>query len=345
MIQVRSSVRLSSVRLSSVRLSSVRLSSVRSYGVRIPWKVRPGIGIGIGTGIGKGISRFSTIPTSLPPRKSYQANTTGLSLLWNKIIPINVKYFTGIGLFAFSLIHIHPNVLVTVVPPILVGGYFGYRKYIRWIHKISSEKLLKTYSKNSKDDKIQIKKYDESELSNVLKGIENEFDSFKVQLVDIIERRLLDQIIKSRDPQLTRLFIEQSQESEQVSININANDVETWITSKVNVPGEDDLSDISILSNFFKFSLPFYSSKDINHRKRLGVIQVYLVEVPTDDDSLIYNEYQIGIEVTPYSWLTSSKSIFITSIEGEGITKSKILIDSKSTSKNKTESEDEEIIL
>ncbi|KAK6463603.1 hypothetical protein DFJ63DRAFT_335128 [Scheffersomyces coipomensis] len=286
------------------------------------------------------IFKYST--TAVPPRKSYKANTTGLKLFWNSTIPVNVKYFGVIGISAYSFIHVHPDILITVLPPLFIGSYLGYKYYYKKVAQTEINKVLRTYNKEGErltnGDKIQVKKYDESDVWNVLHGIENEFDHFKIQLIDVIEQRILNYIIKSKDEghdqyMIRKLFIDQEND-DQFSINIHENEVETWIMTKISIDPNADPYDDKI--EFIKFSLPFYSSKDKTIRQRLGTIETYLLEVPTDEVNE-FKEYKIGIEITPYGFLSTKETIFISSIDNEGITKSKILSQGQKTTEDEEE--------
>ena len=51
-------------------------------------------------------------------------------------------------------------------------------------------------------------------------------------------------------------------------------------------------------------------------RKRLGVVLVYLLEIPSENvDKNDFTDYKIGIEITPLSWF-KPKSVYISEIPG-----------------------------
>ncbi|KAK6459390.1 uncharacterized protein RJT20DRAFT_15667 [Scheffersomyces xylosifermentans] len=291
-----------------------------------------------------------------PPRKSYNPNSNVLQYIWNQRVSANVKYFGALAFSAYTLTHVHHDTLITVGPPLLLGGYYLYRTYRKRLYAKETSKILDT-SLDNDNGKVRFKVYDETELSNVVKGIENQVDHFKRQVVDVVERRIIDYIIRNRDDstltaEFSPLFMD---ENDQFSVNINENEIETWITASVNLGsklGKQQVNDKSSyqepeMVDFVKLTLPLYSSKDLSNRIRTGTIQVYLLEVPRSDESghrtnheeeensqedimPEHIDYNIGIEVSRFGFLPS-KSLFIRDISGEGITKSSLLQEDEET--------------
>ena len=101
-------------------------------------------------------------------------------MTWNALIPPSVKYFGAACTLGLVLTKIHPNVLFTVGPPLLLSVWFlnrqiasrRYRNELQVIMPVTAEAF------SEKNDKIQLKSYDESDEELVLKGIESEFDFF-----------------------------------------------------------------------------------------------------------------------------------------------------------------------
>lgn len=239
------------------------------------------------------------------------------------------KYFGLIGLGGFIITHTHPDVMVTVGPPLILGGYWAYTRYQRYLYCRETAKIAGTIPKGIKKTKdpvvipsgsIRILPYDEALLSNVLLSLENQFDHFKYQIVDLVERRIVDHVVSSRAKgeiaSLTQLFID---ENDQFNVNISENDVETFILLRVGKANDEAIggtNDDSCEIPFIKMSLPFYTDSLL--RKRLGVIEVYLLEHPAEEP---YTEYSMGIEISPYKWMSTEKLV----IGGEGIMKSRLL--------------------
>lgn len=296
-------------------------------------------------------SVFARNYSSLPPRKSYHANLSPISLLWNTKVSPTFKYCSLIAILSISMSHIHPNIIVTVGPPVLLGSWYLYSKWMKLQYATETEKLIPKSKKefNSKDNDIIIKKYNEAEISNVLNGIDNEFDNFKRQVVDIIERRIIDYIISNEDQRndMFSLFID---ENKQVSIKLSENDIETFILLSASVPDFDSIEDNEAslsqserkFQDFIKLSLPFFSSKDTSNRKRLGTIECYLLEMSNTQET-DHIKYKILIEISPYKWfVTSKEKLTIKYIEGEGVYNSKMFNEAKK-SRESEEQDDEEI--
>lgn len=288
---------------------------------------------------------------SLPPRKSYYANSNPIQLFWNTKVSPTVKYCSLIALLSVSISHIHHDILITAGPPSLLGGWYLYTKWRKLQYSSETQKIVPT-SKTEfdlKDNNILIKKYDETEISNVLNGVDNEFDNFKRQVVDIIERRIVDYVISNQDQhnEIFSLFIDANN---QFSVKLNENDIETFIILSVSVPEFEKMedNDINLPSEhstkpFVKFSLPFYSSKDASTRKRLGIIECYLLGI-NDTPETNQIAYKISIEISPYKlFATTKEKLIIRHIEGQGVYKSQMILDEENNS-DKSQTQDEEEI-
>lgn len=250
------------------------------------------------------------------PRSSYIVNKTYPQLIWNNLIPYPLKLTTVIGSGILTFINYHPKYYITLGPPILGFGYFGYIKFRKNQYNQAINKL--NIDEKWKDAEIiRIEKYDESSIKNIINGINNLYDSIRVQIIELVEKRIIEYIFQTNDKNnmILKGFI---LENDQININISNDEIESWITSNVKIKESNELL------KFIKFSVPYYDSKTIETRKRLGVILVYLLEIPIENDNLNYIDYKIGIEITPISWF-NSKSLYISEIPGiSEIMKSKL---------------------
>lgn len=254
-----------------------------------------------------------------------------MSLIWNTKISSTFKYFSLITITAASISHIHYNILITVGPPLLLGSWYLYKWWFKHQYLTETRKIVPTSKADldSDDNTIRIKKYDETDVSNVINGIDNEFDYFKRQLIEIIERRIIDYTIESQDKDnsIFSLFID---DNRQFSIKLNENDVETFIVLTASIPNLEDKElgpPEPRFEEFIKFSIPFYSSKDSSSRRRLGLIECYLLETEHNHEAN-YIQYKIAIEISPFKWLTLGQNkLLINSIGTKGIYESKMLLD------------------
>ncbi|RLV91434.1 hypothetical protein JA1_003890 [Spathaspora sp. JA1] len=220
---------------------------------------------------------------TLPPRSSYIVSNTYPLLIWNNIIPYKAKFFAGLGIVALSIKNLHPNTIISCLPPLSIGSYFGYKRF-RYLQYQNNSKLA-----NENCGVVRFEKYDESRIENVLQGIENEYDSLTRQIVDVVEQRVIEHVAEDKDEQVSKLFVH----DDQFSMYVFPTEVETWITTEVKVDQD--------VVKFIKMSMPFYSNRDVEIRKRLGVVTVYLRQVPNSE----YEDYNMYIEVSPLTWLKS----------------------------------------
>lgn len=222
---------------------------------------------------------------SQPPRKSYFALSTPLRRLWYQI-PIGAKYASAMATCGYTVAHIHPDTLVTIGPPFVLGGWYLYG---RWRKSLAEKNRNKV---TSHDGIILICKYDESLLENVLVGVENEFDHFVEEVIKIADARIKDFLFqKSADQPLQYLL----DENQQVSVHLSK-DLDLFVV------GED--------GSFIKLAMPMFSSSLVELRKRVGTTEVYLVRQPTDDD--VKNDaYRCRIEVVPFKQLILKSDVIV----------------------------------
>lgn len=291
----------------------------------------------------------SRLYVSYPPRKSYSANLTPLQVFWNRRVPINFKYFSLIGASAWGLTHIHPNIIVTLGPPIALGAWYSYKKWIAKQRKVEIGKIIPR-SKSEitlQGDKVEILVYDESDIFNVLHNLENQYDHFKIQVIDLIERRIIDYITLNNDEsaQNFSLLID---ENNQFCFNLEPNDIETFILTKVPFPKFEDDGRVLPSSNdnldmvdYIKLSLPVFTSKDVSSRKRVGTIEAYMLEIPCESPR-DYSEYSMLIKFTPFaSFRRSSGAFEVRNIRDRGVYQSQLLKEVRLRTKGGTKEDPE----
>lgn len=210
-----------------------------------------------------------------PPIKTYGALNSRLKLWWSKV-PATARYGSVVVGLALSVVHLHPNTLVTLGPPVAVGVWFAYLKFRQWQFQKAYDKIKPV----SEDDwlrphlRVKVKPYDESDLANVAKGIDNEYDNLRVQVFEHVERRILDHVSEVHDAVHPK-FVHDDQ------FVMNLGDVETFVTIKVVVLDE--------VVSFVKMSVPYFADREKTHRQ--GVVEVYLLEDPSTE------EYRMVVEV------------------------------------------------
>lgn len=256
------------------------------------------------------IRRFSTSSVRLaPPRKSYSAVITPISHALYQI-PQSVKYFGGLASVATAITQLHPNTIVTLGPPLIVGGFWAKNQW----HKHVRQRELKRIT-DTPLDIARIKKYDELDVYNVLNGMDSQYDHFKRQITEIVEQRIIayvqQQVVEGTPLKVTSLFLD----GDQFSVHVSENEIESFIMLTVKVD--------HINCEFIKLSLPFFLAS--TGGKRLGTVQVYLLEEPTTGDC---EDYKVLMEVTTYLFLP--QRAVIAKLDGEEVTKSK-LVDRKNT--------------
>lgn len=191
-------------------------------------------------------------------RKSFFTSKSWLSRLWFKV-PSNFKYGTGLVGVATTIANVHPNILITLGPPIGISSYFTYRYFIERQYK-KDVNIAKTGQKT-----IKLQKYDESDIDLVLKGINNEFEYFKSNIL-----REIHQLVNLNIDN-DSIFVKDDQ------INHKLGDFENFIVSNY-----DSMK-------FIKFSMSLFDKSTL---KRLGIMEVYLTEIGED-------EYKTKLVITP----------------------------------------------
>ncbi|CAK7918851.1 hypothetical protein CAAN3_25S00716 [[Candida] anglica] len=267
---------------------------------------------------------WSNVRNYSAPRQSLLTTTSPITKFYHSISP-SYKYFSIFLLIAATIRHVHPNTLITAGPPVAIGSYYAYRHYHQsYLYK---RELLKVYPSttdkaNDTNNQIQIQPYDESDINNVLNGVENEFDSFKSQLLPLLEKKLVDYAILHDNPM--GIFMNEDQVSSRLS-----SDLETFIVLPIrenllpyNEFTRDQLlneTNTSIrFSKFIKFSLPFFSGRDTTSRKRLATVEVYLLQHEEDP-----HRYNVSVGITPYGILPGRKTLLIDDFEQGGLTSSR----------------------
>ncbi|RCK56042.1 hypothetical protein Cantr_05844 [Candida viswanathii] len=207
-----------------------------------------------------------------PPRASYIANETYPQLFWNNVLPAPLKLVPVVAAGILTFINTHPKYYVSLGPPLGVFGYFGYARYRRHQYAAATSRLDVTRWEDE-DEVVRLAKYDETSVANVLAGVDNSYDSIRRQAVQV-----------NGVDDVTSAFV---LENDQFSVNIPESEVESWL-----------------LLRFIKFSVAYYDSKNVDTRKRLGVVLVYLLELPGGEgETATFTDYKIGIEITPVAWV------------------------------------------
>ncbi|KAI5967854.1 hypothetical protein CANMA_002622 [Candida margitis] len=244
------------------------------------------------------------------PRNSYVVNKTYPLLIWNNLIPYQLKYLSGLGAGVLAFINLHPQIWISLGPPMSVAGYYLNKKikhnlYVQNANRAGHRAKEQTagYSSNKI---VKILPYDEAQLYNLQEEIDNEYDSLRKQIVDLAGKRIIEYITSNpksiQGDETLSSFIDNS----QFNINMFENEVESWVTSQVKLPGSSTKDDDEF-KRFIKLSVPYYNEKTLRTRKRLGVIAVYLLKLNEID-------WVMSLEVCPVGWW-KSKSTWIREIE------------------------------
>ena len=242
------------------------------------------------------------------PRNSYVANKTYPFLIWNNLIPYQLKHLSVLGAGVLAFVNLHPQIWITLVPPILIAGYYLNRKIKRDLYTQNSSKIIDCGNTQtgeySPSEIVKILPFDETQIYNIQENIDNEYDSLKKQVVDLIGKRIIEYVTSNasaihRD-EILSTFIDDS----QFNINIFENEVESWVTSQIKLP-KSFAKEGDQYNRFIKLLTPYYDEKSLKTRKRLGVVSVYLLKL---------NEYDwvMSLEISPLGW--KSKSTWIRGI-------------------------------
>ncbi|EDK46921.1 hypothetical protein LELG_05102 [Lodderomyces elongisporus NRRL YB-4239] len=264
-----------------------------------------------------------------PVRPSLVANKTYPILIWNNIIPYQAKYLTAFGASILSFIKIHPLVLITLGPPICIGSYFLYKWLYNKLVNKEAKKAVGGIPPNMNEISIKdqliispllivkILPYDETQLYNLQHDIDNEYQSFTTQVVDLIEQRIIEFVSRNKlgmelnlnldllDLNLDSLNEKNSILSDfiidgsQLNVHIFPDQIETFTTTTAdlskayNIPGTEGFP-----CRFVKLLVPYFSERDVAKRKRLGVISAWLINLGDKDDS----QWSMVINVSRIGW-------------------------------------------
>lgn len=250
---------------------------------------------------------------SNPSRLSYVANKSYISLIWNNLIPQPLKLTCLVASGIVTFVNVHPRYYITLGPPVGLLGFFGYQKYRHWQYHKAVSKLDVT--KWQDNEIIRIAKYDEKSLDNVIMGIDNQYDSLRRQIIQLVEQRIIEYILEHGvEDEITRSFIS---DDNQFNVHLPELEIESWVTTNVKLEKNNDT-----VSEFIMLSVPYYDSKNVHTRKRLGVVLIYLLQIPQQEHSS-FIDYKIGIEVTRLRWI-NPQSLFFTKLESKALMQSDI---------------------
>lgn len=252
-----------------------------------------------------------------PPIKSYHGLKTPLSLIWANSPP-QAKVFGGIVALGLAIAHLHPNTMITLGPPLGVGAWLLRRQYERSEYN----KLIKGILPTSQEDfekqsqRIRVARYDETDVDTVLEGFDNQFQYFQKQILEIVEKRIVDYIAVSetKSDTISKLLRPLVDENKQVTVHLGS-DFETFVTTKAEVPAVSD----DTFVEFTKLSVPYFNSKNTQKRTRLGVAEVSLLEIPLKEEQV--QDFRIAITLVQYKqWGAAKEHIDV--LPGQEIQKS-----------------------
>ncbi|KAL7662531.1 Uncharacterized protein ABC855_g4778 [[Candida] zeylanoides] len=215
-----------------------------------------------------------------PPRPSLICNGSSLSTFWNNRVPSTYKYFALVVAAAGALRYVHPNTLVTAGPPVAIGGWLAYRWFTqKYLYKRELAKVA------GAPTTLRIRRYDPASVEAALSGIENEFDSFRSQVIPLVETQLVDALAQ-RDP--LRLF-----GGSQISARLGA-DMETFVVLPIRHQYMPVAALDEAFTKFIVFSVPLYS-----RRRRVATAKVYMLE--RKDGAPGDHEFAVALELKRYS--------------------------------------------
>ena len=254
-----------------------------------------------------------------PPRASLVLLVSPIQQAFFKTPP-PAKYFSCFIAAAWSLKHLHPNTWITLGPPVAFLGWSARRK---WHNKLYTSNILKVFPETieeaqDENNQILLKPYDESDIENVVQGIESEFDHFRAQLLPLVERKLVDYVVLKGDQ--LGLFVENDQVLARLSGSGGAasTDLDTFMVLPMKeelLPYNKYTSDlqkgelerIPQFEKFIKISLPF-----LRKEKRVSTVEIYLLQ--HKDNA---NLYKLAVGIAKYG-LFGGKSIHIRDFESGG---------------------------
>lgn len=249
-------------------------------------------------------SHFTTFSRSyVAPSKRYTGFRLPGSLFIHKV-PAPAKWFSGFVATALSLTHFHPDTLITLGPPILIGGYFAYRRinHQKYVHLIA-QVVPKTSAEWSDDRYIfRIESYDESDVRNVLNGYNNKYEHFTAQVVPLIEERLKDVVEQQQRQQKQHTILMDS----AGQFRVNLGQIETFVTSKAEVPSETD--DGEDVAEFITMLMPLWSSREQKDKKRLATLEVSMLKCPSSDPQGKSEDYRVSVGFVPFRFLAKAEA-------------------------------------
>lgn len=249
-------------------------------------------------------SRFTKFSRSYSaPSKRYTGFRLPGSLFIHKV-PAPAKWFSGFVATALSLTHLHPDTLITLGPPVLIGGYFAYRRinHQKYLHLIA-QVVPKTSAEWSDDRYIfRIQSYDESDVRNVLNGYDNKYQHFMAQVVPLIEERLKDVVeLQQRQQKQHTLFMDSAGQ-----FRVNLGPIETFVTSKAEVPSETD--DGEDVAEFITMLAPLWSSREQKDKKRVATLEVSMLKCPTSAPQGETDDYRVSVGFVPFKFLAKAEA-------------------------------------
>lgn len=259
------------------------------------------------------LRRLTFIPMrsySGPPVKRYNGFTNWPSLTWNTRVPASAKVFVGVISAAVAMTHVHHNTIVTLGPPIALGSFFILRRlnHQQFLRLLALVKPANASEWDENSSKIRIWNYDETNVQNVLQGIENEFQHTLAQALEVLEKKLVDYVAEQENNEnvspLVALLLD---ENKQVVMNLGESP-ETLVSTRAEVIDQEGSEQIV---DFLRLSVALYSSKNVQSRRRLGVVDVGLLGVPEieADGDLDYRDYRMSIEITPFKLFAKSEKV------------------------------------
>uniref|UniRef100_A0A0L0NW31 Uncharacterized protein n=1 Tax=Candidozyma auris TaxID=498019 RepID=A0A0L0NW31_CANAR len=228
-----------------------------------------------------------------PPLKSYHGLKSPLSLIWARS-PSQLKVFTGVLATGLAIANLHPSTIVTLGPPLGVLSWYSRK----WYEKEEYTRLVNEILPSSLEDferpdqRISLARYDETDVDTAIKGFDDEFLYFKKQILEIVEQRIVDYIAvtAAEAKHISKVLRPLVDENKQVVVHLGQ-DLETFVTTRAEVLAVSD----DTIVNFTKLSVPYYDSKNAHTRKRLGTVEVSLLEIPSENQS--FQDYRISVRL------------------------------------------------
>lgn len=237
-----------------------------------------------------------------PLIKSYNALKTPISVFWATKIPPAAKTFSAVVLFAALLGSIHPDLIITAMPPIVIGGPLLYKRYEQMQYRKAL--VLALLLRDLLHEPFKVTPYNESDLNLVKKGIESEYDYFLSLAHPYIETRMMDYLLKCELQEVVCSFLD-GLIDENGQVNVHMEDSpETFVMLQAEYPPlESELQMQPQVVDFISFSIPFYDTKDPTSRTRLGVFQVSMIQRPRTMNPGTENcdYYDTGIKIWPFA--------------------------------------------